>query len=320
MEYVVLDFCWGSRLGSTKMEYDIKQIAAVHIDKNGHTVSPFYRLNEREHKLATQIKYMLELDADIERDLETAWAEFKQWLPENAVFLVWNQEIEKIVQSCNEKYRGKRVRGKFVDLHKVYGAAVNLEAEKTSLADAMERLGLTCNKSYVLSSLYRVQCMLRLYRKIWKNAMKKLEPKEWQNLLLKGKFAVFGKLEMFPGLRKVKVQVEECKPIKDFCLAKKYDYSIEGTAVEIVGKQAKWKFDLMNKGTDLLYIPVRYLQIPRRDMQLKAKNVSEEDALKEIFARIEETEARLGAGLGSAEMEKVMWRLRSGMELAQIGG
>ena len=320
MEYVVLDFCWGARLGNTKMEYDIKQIAAVHINERGHTVSTFYRLNEREHKLATQIKYMLELEEDMERDLEIAWTEFKQWLPENTVFLVWNMDIEKIVHSCNEKYRGKRVRGKFVDLHKLYNAAVSGELEKTSLADAMERLELTCKTSYVLSSLYRVQCMLRLYRKLWKKALKEMEHGEWQNLLLRGRFAVLEKLDLFAGLRKAATPADDCKLMKDFCLTKKYDYSINGTEVEITGKQAKWKFDLKNKGTDLVYIPVRYLQIPRRDMQLKAKNVSKEDAQKEILARIEETEARLGYGLGCAEVENLMARVRWGMKRKVLFG
>jgi len=307
-------------MGNAKLEFDIKQIAAIHIDENGHTVSTFYRLNEREHKLATQIKYMLELDTDIERDLETAWAEFKQWLPENAAFLVWNMELKKLIQSCNEKFRGKRVRANFLDLHRLYEEMLLSKAENTSLADAMETLELTCKKSYVLSSLYRVQCMLRLYRKLWKRALKELEQKEWQNLLQKGNFALLRKLDLFSNADKKEVQADECKPIKEFCLAKKYAYSINGTAVEIVCSQAKWKFDLQNKGTDLVYIPVRYLQIPRTDMRIKSKNISEEEALKEIFAKIEETETRLKYGMGSAIVENLMWRVRRGMEMKEIGG
>lgn len=110
MEYVLLDMRWNMVLKNKEPEFDVRQLAAIHIDEEIHTVSTFHRLDAKDSKTARQITYMMDVSDDVIMDFENAWEDFKQWLPEGVVFIVWNSEIKHVIQKCNKKFRKKQVR------------------------------------------------------------------------------------------------------------------------------------------------------------------------------------------------------------------
>lgn len=309
MEYVLLDMRWNMILKNKEPEFDVRQLAAIHIDEEIHTVSTFHRLDAKDSKTARQITYMMDVSDDVIMDFENAWEDFKQWLPEGVVFIVWNSEIKHVIQKCNKKFRKKQVRAQFVDLQMLQESMVPLRSKQKTLGGAMTALGLTCKQSHMLSVLYCVQCTLRLYRKLWKEGRKFLGQHEWEDLLLSGDYTDLQKMDFFPEIISKRVQDECCSMIKDFCLEKRFELHATGTQYKIDADYAVYRFDLANRGADLIYIPKRYVQIPHYDMQIEAHESDIMEILQKIFERIVSTEERLKFGVGSADVEDVLARL-----------
>lgn len=311
MEYVLLDMYWNKVFNNKEYDFNVRQLAAIHINKEMHTVSTFHRLDARDSKTARQITYMMDASEDVIMDFESAWEEFRQWLPENTVFIVWDSELRHIIQKYNKIFRKKPIRAQFVDLQMLQEAMIPIRANKKSLGSVMTVLGLTCVQSHMLSVLYCVQCMLRLYRKLWKEGRKSLEQHEWEKLLRSGDFTDLQKMDFFPEIISKRVQAECRSMIKDFCLEKRFELYIKGTLYEIDADSAVWQFDLANRGEDLVYIPKKYVQLPHYDVQIENQEQSMVEALPEIFNRIIHTEERLKFGVGSAEVEGVVKRLEA---------
>ena len=309
MEYVLLDMYWNKVFNSKEFEFIVRQLAAIRINKEMHTVSTFHRLDARDSKTAKQITYIMDASEDIIMDFESAWEEFKQWLPENVVFIVWDSELRHIIQKYNKIFRKKPIRAHFVDLQMLQEAMMPIRANKKSLGSVMAVMGLTCEQFRMRSVLYCVQCMLRLYRKLWKEGRKSLEPHEWENLLRSGDFTGLQKMDFFSEIISKSVQAECCSMIKNFCMEKRFELHIKGTRYEIDADSAVWQFDLTNCGKDLVYIPKKYVQLPHYDMQIKSQEQNMVEVLPEIFDRIICREERLKFGVGSAEVEGVVKRL-----------
>lgn len=309
MEYVLLDIYWNRIFDGKEMDFNVRQLAAIHIDKEMHTVSTFHRLDAKDTKTAKQVTYMLGIGDDVIMDLENAWEEFKQWLPENVVFIVWDSEIKHIIQRYNRMFRKKPIKAQFVDLQMLQEAMFPVSSNKKSIGNVMVALGLTCEQSHMLSVLYCVQCMLRLYRKLWKEGSKFLEQHEWEDLLLDGDFSELRQMDFFSEMLMKSIHAECSSMIKDFCQKKRYELRVKGTAYEIDANQAVWQFDLMNGGTDLVYIPKRYSQKPHYDVIVEAQERNIIEILQKLFARIVSTEERLKFGVGSDEVESILQKL-----------
>lgn len=306
MEYVLLDMRWNVVLKNKELDFDIKQLAAIHIDEELHTISTFHRLDAKDIKTAKQITYMMEVSDDVIMDFDSAWEEFIEWLPENAVFIVWNSEIRHAIQRCNKIFRKKQIKAKFVDLYMLQEAMFPMHSYKKSLGGVMGTLGLTCMQTHMLSVLYCAQCMLRLYRKLWKEGRKHLGEYEWEDILLSGDFSDFKMIRFFSEAFDRKVQMECGKEIRDFCREKQYGLRIRGTAYEIDADNAVWKFDLVNGGTDLTYIPKKYVHIPHRDARVNMPEKCFIEILPHIFTAIASTEERLKYGVGSSDVEELL--------------
>lgn len=309
MEYVLLDIYWNRIFCGKEIDFNVRQLAAIHIDEDLHTVSTFHRLDAKDSKTAKQITYMMDVSDDVIMDFESAWEDFKQWLPENVVFIVWDSEIKHIIQRYNKIFRKKPIRAHFVDLQMLQEAMVPIRLKHKTIGGVMEILGLTCEQSHMLSVLYFVQCMLRLYRKLWKEGRKSLEQHEWEDLLQSGDYTDLQQMEFFPELISKRVQAECRSMIKDFCMEKRFELHARGTQYEIDANYAVWQFDLANRGEDLVYIPKKYAQIPHYDMQIEAQVQNAVEVLPEIFSRINHTEERLKFGVGSADVEAVLNKL-----------
>lgn len=309
MEYVLLDIYWNRIFCGKEIDFNVRQLAAIHIDEDLHTVSTFHRLDAKDSKNVKQITYIMDVSDDVIMDFESAWEEFKQWLPENVVFIVWDSEIKHIIQRYNKIFRKKPIRAQFLDLQMLQEAMFPYPSNKKSLGGVMTALGLTCEQSHMLSVLYFVQCMLRLYRKLWKEGRKFLGQHEWEDLLQSGDFTHLQQMEFFPEFITKRVQAECRIMIKDFCVEKQYEFHAKGTQYEIDANYAVWQFDLVNRGADLIYIPKKYMQIPHYDMQIETQARSATEVLPEIFNRINRTEERLKYGVGSADVEAVLEKL-----------
>ena len=309
MEYVLLDIYWDRTFGGKEIEFYVRQLAAIHIDEELHTVSTFHRLDSKDSKTAKQITYMLDTSDDIIMDFESAWEEFKQWLPENVVFIVWNSEIKHIIQRYNKIFRKKPIRAHFVDLQMLQEAMIPIRLKNKTIGEVMENLGLTCERSHLMSALYFVQCMLRLYRKLWKEGRKSFEQHKWEKLLQSGDYTDLQQVEFFPESISKRVQAECRSMIKDFCLQKRFELHAKGTQYKVDTNYAVWQFDLANRGEDLVYIPKKYVQIPHYDMQIESQLQNAVEVLSEIFARINRTEERLKFGVGSADVEDMLNKL-----------
>jgi len=309
MEYVLLDIYWNRVFDGKEMDYRVRQLAAIHIDDKLHTVSTFHRLDSRDSKTAKQITYTQEISDDIIMDFESMWEEFKQWLPKDAVLIVWDTEIEHMIQRYNKIFGKKPIKARFVDLQVLQEAMFPTHEDKKSLRDVMTTLGLTCTRTHMISVLYFVQCMLRFYRKLWREGRKYLEQKEWEDLLLGGDFSELQRIDSFSEILLKSIQTECRSMIMDFCQEKQYQFHIKGTSYEIDANQAVWKFDLRNLGADLSYIPKKYVRVPHYDMQVKTQERNVVKILPEIFVRINHTEDRLKYGVGSDDVEEVLNRL-----------
>lgn len=309
MEYVLLGIYWDRTMCGKEIDFNIRQLAAIHIDDKLHTVSTFHRLDSKDSKTAKQITYMMDVSGDIIMDVESTWEEFKQWLPENVVFIVWDPEIKHIIQWHNKKFRKNPIKAQFVDLQMLQEAMFPMQESKKYVRGVMTALGLTCVQSRMLSTLYCVQCMLRLYRKLWKEGRKFLEQHEWEDLLLRGDFSELQQMKFFSEMLTKNVQAECRSMIKDFCQEKRYKLRVKGTVYEIDADQAVWRFDLMNGGADLEYIPRQYVQLPHCDMKIEEQELSVVKVLPEIFKRINNIEDRLKYGVGSVGVEEILKRL-----------
>lgn len=309
MEYVILDIYWNRVFNKKEMGINISQIAAIHIDENLHTVSSFYRLEEKNCKTAKQVAYMMDIGNEAIMDLESCWEDFKQWLPEDAVFLVWDPELPQILQHCNNLFPWNPIRARFFDLKKLQMMMFPICLEKTNLNNVMTSLGLTCEKEHMISALYCVQCVLRLYRKLWKEGCKFYELKDWKDILQSGNFKQLQNVKFFRDIISKNVHMECNGLLKEFCDEKNFVLRTKGTEYEIYTAYAVWKFDLRNYGEDLIYIPKRCVQIPHYDMQIKPRMQDMVDVLLEIISRIKQTEERLKFGVGSREMETMLEKI-----------
>ena len=161
----------------------------------------------------------------------------------------------------------------------------------------------------MLSVLYCVQCMLRLYRKLWKAGMKHFEWHEWDGILRFDEYAKLQQQEFFPELTSKCLRADCHDKIKEFCVANRFQLNAKKTRFEIDTKHAVWQFDLANWGEDLIYTPKKYVQMPRHDMKVQTQEQNMEEVLQNIFARILFTEEQLKYGVGSAEVEAVLEKL-----------
>lgn len=309
MEYVLLDMRWNLILNNKKLDFDIHQLAAIHIDEELHTVSTFHRLNARDYKTAKQITYMMDVDDDVIMDFENAWEEFKQWLPKDVVFIVWNPEIRHVIQWYNKLFRKKPIHADFVELQMIQQSMLPIKSKKKSIETVMRALGLTWEQSRMLSVLYCVQCMLRLYRKLWKAGMKYFERHEWDGILRYEEYAKLQQQEFFPEITNKCLRADCYDKIKEFCSANRFQLNAKKMCFEIDTKYAVWQFDLANWGEDLIYTPKKYVQMPRHDMKVQAQEQNIEEVLQNIFARILFTEEQLKYGVGSADVEAVLEKL-----------
>ncbi len=309
MEYVLLDMRWNMNLYNKKLHFDIKQLAAIHIDEKLHTVSTFHRLSEGDYKMAKQIAYMMDVGEDVIMDFESAWEEFKQWLPKNVVFIVWDSEIKHVIQQCNKQFQKKQIIADFVDLQMIQEYMMPEKLNKKSIESTMEVLGLTWDRSRMLSVLYCVQCTLRLYRKLWKEGMKHFDRQEWENILIYEEYVKLKQRAFFPEIASKSLREECGDKIKDFCFENRFQLRAKGTWFEIDANYAVWKFDLLNRGVDLLYIPKRFVKTPHYDMQIVTQENDIENILQKIFDKIISTEEGLKFGVGSADVENVLARL-----------
>ncbi len=309
MEYVLLDMRWDMILNSGKLDFDVKQLAAIHIDDELHTVSTFHRLNARDYKAAKQITYMMDISDDVIMDFECAWVEFKQWLPKNVVFIVWNSEIRHVIQRCNKIFRKKQISADFIELQLVQQSMMPIKLSKKSIESAMKVLELTWDQSCMLSVLYCAQCMLRLYRKLWKEGMKHFERHEWDGILIYEEFVKLQQQEFFPEIISRRLRADCRNKIKAFCTENQFQLNTKGTRFEIDANYAVWQFDLANWGEDLIYVPKKYVQLPRYDMKVETQERNIVEVLQNILARILFTEERLKYGVGNADVEAVMRKL-----------
>ena len=309
MEYVLLDMRWNMILSNKKLDFDVNQLAAIHVDQELHTESTFHRLNVRDSRTAKQITYMMDISEDVITDFQSAWEEFKQWLPEDVVFIVWNSEIKNVIQRCNKIFRKKPIRARFIDLQRLQEIMMSKKSRKRSIEGAMNALELICEQSYMLSVLYCVQCMLRLYRKLWKEALKHFEQHQWERILMDEYFTDLQQIEFFPELISKQLRVECRGMVKKFCLERKFELHAKGTQFEIDTDHAVWQFDLANWGEDLVYVPKKYVQLPHHDMKIESQERNIVDVLQQILAGIVSTDERLKYGVGSAEVERVLSRL-----------
>lgn len=309
MEYVLLDMRWNMILNNKKLDFNVNQLAAIHIDEELHTVSTFHRLSTGDYKTAKQITYMMDTGDDVIMDFERAWEEFKQWLPKDVVFIVWNSEIRNVIQRCNKQFQKKPIRADFVDLQMIQESMMPVKSNEKSIESTMKALGLTWEQSHMLSVLYCVQCVLRLYRKLWKEGMKYFDRHEWEGILIYEEFAKLQQRDFFPEMISKSLRIECRDKIKAFCVENRFQLKAKGTWFEIDANHAVWQFDLANRGADLVYIPKKYVQIPHYDMQIEAQESDIIEILQKIFARIVTTEERLKFGVGSAEVENVLARL-----------
>ena len=92
----------------------------------------------------------------------------------------------------------------------------------------------------------------------------------------------------------------------NFCREKQYGLRIRGTAYEIDADNAVWKFDLVNGGTDLTYIPKKYVHIPHRDAGIDMPEKCFTEILPYIFSAIDSTEESLKYGVGSPDVEELL--------------
>lgn len=234
---------------------------------------------------------------------------FKQWLPKNVVFIVWNSEIRHVIQRCNKIFRKKPISADYVDLQMIQKSMMPLKSNIKSIESTMKVLGLTWEQSRMLSVLYSVQCMLRLYRKLWKEGMKHFDWHEWDGILIYEEFAKLQQREFFPEIISQRLRAQCRTKIKAFCVENMFQLKVNGTRFEIDANHAVWQFDLANWGTDLVYIPKKYVQIPHNDMQIEEQESDIIEILQKIFARIVSMEERLKFGVGSADVENVLERL-----------
>lgn len=309
MEYVLLDMRWNMILNNKKLDFDVKQLAAIHIDEELHTVSTFHRLSTKDYKTAKQITYMMDASDDVIMDFESAWVEFNQWLPKNVVFIVWNSEIRHMIQRCNKIFRKKPISADFVDLQMIQQSMMPLKLKIKSIESTMKVLGLTWEQSRMLSVLYNVQCMLRLYRKLWKEGMKHFDRHEWDGILIYEEFAKLQQHDFFPEIISQRLRAECRTKIKAFCVENGFQLKVNATRFEIDANYAVWQFDLANWGTDLIYIPKKYVQISHNDMQIEDQESDIIEIVQKILARIVTMEERLKFGVGSADVENVLSRL-----------
>ena len=157
--------------------------------------------------------------------------------------------------------------------------------------------------------LYCVQCMLRLYRKLWKEGMKHFDRHEWEEILINEEFDKLQQRDFFPEMISKHLRIEYRDKIKAFCSENRFQLKAKGTLFEIDANNAVWQFDLANRGADLVYIPKKYVQIPHYDMQIEAQNSKIIEILQKIFEKIVSTEEILEFGVGSAEVENLLARL-----------
>ena len=55
MEYVLLDIYWNQVFSGKEINYNVSQLAAIHIDDELHTISTFHRLDAKDSKTAKKI-------------------------------------------------------------------------------------------------------------------------------------------------------------------------------------------------------------------------------------------------------------------------
>ncbi|MBE5876831.1 MAG: hypothetical protein E7290_08115 [Lachnospiraceae bacterium] len=96
MEYVLLDMKWNMIISNKQLEFDVRQLAAIHVDEKLHTISTFHRLSAKDCRMAKQIAYTTDVDENAIMDIENAWEEFREWLPDDVIFLVWDSEMRQI--------------------------------------------------------------------------------------------------------------------------------------------------------------------------------------------------------------------------------
>lgn len=309
MEYVLLDMKWNTILSNEKLDYDISQFAAIHIDESLHTVSTFYRISAKEGIMARKIAYMMDVGDEVIMNQEMAWNEFRKWLPENVNFIVWNSEIERVWNRCNKRYRKRNIGAEIIDLQRMQEAMFMSKSGNKSLDSIMKMLGLVCENTYMTSALYSVQCMLRLYRKLWKEGRKSVSEYQWETYMLRGDYEELRKMSFFQNIIIKQVVSEYRNGLEAYCKENHFDLCIKRTSVEINAIQAVWEFDMLKKGADLCYIPKQYVQVPRYDVRMEKPEQDMLKCLQKILETITSTEDRLKAGVGNKEIERLILEL-----------
>ena len=336
MRFVVLDIEWKAEPTLINYRYDIIQIGAAILDDNLHTKSTFYRLVRRKHEiLSKDIMYYMHLKQEDFIDavnFKEAWDDFLRWVPDEFTYVIWSDDIFKVlIQNCN-KYKLKIPDGRNVNVHQLFNKMLCIPLIKQfTFGKSCNFVGTVCDFNKLHYSSYDVKCLTRLFRKLLKEGSRR------ENMLY------------YPDLQKKKLHIEKCeenkqgngisfveaiskglvpcgccgdyfknvhlserneiienviRKVEKFCRKHEFTLMNRKTEVIIETHNATWRFDLTDPEMSCYHIKKRFFHMERKMEIIITDNSM--NMLEIILCTIENKENTMNAGVGNKDIEGLL--------------
>ena len=147
---LVITIDWTVRMLYKKPFYNISAIYGIKIDKEGHSAGDFYY-----HA------------GDNERELADVWKEYRAWANDYNVYALWDDKPQAAIDYANSLAKKSSRRLFYMDVYKLYKGMIPGSIETTpDIGEALDMLGLTCDKKSLNDIKYRTKAIVRIYRKL----------------------------------------------------------------------------------------------------------------------------------------------------------
>ena len=311
MNIVVVDLTYGMAVQNEKINYGISELAAIRLDEEMHTASVFRFIEEHKSAYARGEMAFAQHDQILVTDMVSGWTAFREWLQKDEMLVIRKQECISVMKYADSLLPGKANRKlpcKTIDLMKLYcNMTEHTKKKEYSLRYAMEELALVCDAKEYERTMYRAQCMVRLFRKLYKAGREEMGARFVHGLQDEDYFYI-SLHTFFPKLEKKKL-LQRNKEVTALLRNKGFDHVIHGDVVKIHTAHADWAINLEKHTGALQYFTHDFYRGIREVTVSLRREMSRTEKIGAICDKIEEIEQELQYGVGNEEISSLLHTL-----------
>ena len=309
MRYVLFDVRFEMTLNSGNLDYFVSEFSAVLTDENLRTAGKFRFVNEADYSSAKVKLLQYGEDGVVVDRVGNGYKAFREWLPEDACIIIWDRLVIKALNYCGGQARLKKPSNTMVILQILYDNMTSHLKRKTSLSlsDCMAEQKLSCDKKELGDSGYRVDAMLRLFRKLYHRGIE-ISGEKFADYMCQSRYVYIRAELYFPELmlRKEKAAANEMgMKLKE----RGYSCTVKGGVVKLHTEYADYTFQMSDHCAEGSYVTHSFYKGPRSMKVKYSQKLSLDQRLDTVTQYIVRIEKQAAYGVGNDEIRRLLEQL-----------